>query len=454
MGKKAFLYLAVVVSSLIMTSCLDDDDTDYSLECAITGFTIDDLTCTLETTASDGSDSTYEVTIEGDDIYFNIDQLNNTITNVDSLVSWANVKRVVPTITSDGTIYYKQYTDSVYYPLSNGSDSLDFSEPVEFVVFANDGSSYKKYTATINVSVNNADSLLWNRVNNSDFKTSGDNHSVFLGDRLFVFSSNDGETIVTSTSMLSDGYSWSEPAATSGASGIIDYSSVKAYKGKLYALDSNGHVYSSTYEERGKTWTQVSGKTFESFLAVDSLRMYFYDGNEITGTSDFETWTGYGNTRLSYLPQTNISSVCYTLKTNSEIQVVVMSGLNDLIDDNAVVWYKVSSSDDEVDEEWSYIKITNDNSHPLPKMPNLQMWRYNGALYATGGGTTDYPYEYIYQSDDNGITWRAKTSLFMLPENVVGSTSPLSIAVNDNVIWMAQSGDGLWKGWLASLSNQ
>ena len=72
--------------------------------------------------------------------------VNNVISNVDSLVSWANVTRLVPTVYADGSVVYKYANDSIYYYFNSGKDSIDFTNPVEFVVLAYDGVNRKSYT--------------------------------------------------------------------------------------------------------------------------------------------------------------------------------------------------------------------------------------------------------------------------------------------------------------------
>ena len=113
--------LVLFVVALSLVSCLKDDDTTSDVPtCAITSFSIGDLTSYVTVKKSNGSDTVYTRTIGGSNIYFNIDQVNNRIFTVDSIAPWANLKRVLTTATSTGTIYFKQATDSLYYRLTSG----------------------------------------------------------------------------------------------------------------------------------------------------------------------------------------------------------------------------------------------------------------------------------------------------------------------------------------------
>ena len=79
------------------------------------------------------------------------------------------------------------------------------------------------------------------------------------------------------------------------------------------------------------------------------------------------------------------------------------------------------------------------------------MFHYNNHLYALGLSTDGSGYQTFYRSDDNGITWREVTSLFMPPMSLRGTNEPISICVSGGNIWMVQSGNKVWRGRLSSL---
>jgi len=452
MRKSIYAIIVLLFATLTFTACLKDNDTVSTPECSITSFTVGDFVSYIKVTRADGTDTTYSRTISGKNVYFNIDQMNNVISNVDSLVSWANITRLVPTVYADGNVVYRYANDSIYRFLNSGKDSIDFTNPVEFTVLAYDGLNRKTYTVKVNKSSTDADSLIWVRLNSADITLSGKSHSVVANNNLYVFAENDGEPTVCSTSFLSEGVSWTQPVVLTGAEGTIDYASVVVFKGELYAIDSNGIIYRSTTEERGQDWTKVSDQNFKQLLGADSYRLYTYDGAQILGSEDMESWTSFGNNSMNMLPQTNISSACYKSKTNSGIDVVVMTGLTPELDNCASVWYKLSANDSDVDQEWNYIGISSDNKWALPNMEGLQMFHFNDRLYATGlsKDDTNGGYQYFYRSDDNGITWRRVESLFMLPVSLRGTDEPISISVSGGNIWLVQSGGKVWRGRLSA----
>ena len=83
--KKSFYILATFVVAMFVASCIDDEETTGSPECAITAFTVADIPCYRTIKTSAGADTVIKVSMSGGGIFFNIDQMNNRIYNVDSL---------------------------------------------------------------------------------------------------------------------------------------------------------------------------------------------------------------------------------------------------------------------------------------------------------------------------------------------------------------------------------
>ena len=81
------------VAACLATSCLKEEETVSSPECAITAFTVGDIKTAMTIQTADGSDSTVTRVLSGSSIHFNIDQLNGTIYSVDSLPRWVNQAR-------------------------------------------------------------------------------------------------------------------------------------------------------------------------------------------------------------------------------------------------------------------------------------------------------------------------------------------------------------------------
>ena len=441
MRKYASYILMALVASVVscLTACLSDEETESTPQCVITSFSVGDITTTLTTLASDGTDSAYTRTISGSSIKFNIDQVNGRIYSVDSLPSWTNLTRVVPTISCSGTAYARLNADEKFYEVTSGSDSIDLSTPMDFRVVASDGVSYKHYTAVIYRYSANADSLLWSELD-ADLKIDDAQKAVVDGDMIYLFGQYEGNAAV---SMSNDGKQWTAPAAIQSASDI-DLASILAYNGKLYAKGSNNGLYGS---EDGIVWALATDKQIQSLLACDANYLYAYDGEKIIATADLNEWTVNGTKNLSMLPQTNLSYASYATRTNSTLSVCVMAGLNAGNAENAVVWYKVSAANDESNQTWDYIEVTEENPYPLAALGNLCMFHYNDALYAFGGSN-----DVFYKSEDNGITWR-EVEQYQFPPSSLVADKHVAAAVMDQQIFMIQTdNDGRTKVWRGILN--
>ncbi len=456
--KNIFYFFATLLLTVsVLSSCIKNEDTVTSPECYIVSISVADIKSAVATKNSSGEDTIVYRTIGGNSIYFNIDQVKNTITSVDSLPVWVDLSKVVPIVNSYGYVYYKHDTDSQYMPLLSGSDSIDFTSPLEFLVIGTDGISTKQYNVKINKSETETDSLLWNKVEGSNLQIGGKHKALYFDNRLYVFAYDGSYTTVTSSSLLSEGRSWSAPAKVEGVDdGTIDYSSTTIFGNKIYALGTDGKIYVSTSEERGITWKKISEKTFTSLLGADNYYLYACDGIAILSTKDMQYWEENGAVDIDMLPQTNTCTVSYATRTNTNLQSVVMTGLSTNDSKHAVVWYKISSSDPNSNQKWSYINITEENEYGCPKLEELNIIRYKGMLLAVGGRNltdeTSVAYDCIYRSNDNGITWKKITEKIMLPKSVIGKDIATSMTTDGKNIWLVRNDGEIWQGWINETS--
>ena len=433
--------LSLVTAGLLVTSCIKDEDIQTQPECVITDFSINDIETEVTIQLADGRDSIITRVIGGESIRFNINQIENKIYSVDSLPKWADITGIVPKVSTTGYVYVKEASDSTFRYFASGNDSIDFTKPVKFLVMASDGVSSKEYTAQIFKRESETDSLVWRPVEGVDLQLEGKHHSLVFADRIYVFSENDGTPTVTSSSFLSEGASWRKPEPITCKQGIINWESVVSYGEKLYAINSDGKICHSTNEERGVTWTVASERTFTKLLSADKNYIYACDDNAIWASTDLENWKECGSYDLDMLPTSCFASISYPSKTNPSISMSVMGGLTASNEENAVLWFKISSDDENLDQKWNYIQVTEENLYGCPKMENLSMAYYKNEIYAIGGNN-----EGIYISADNGISWHLQTKKKMLPAEITGQSAPASIVSGNGYIWIIQSGGKVWKG--------
>jgi hypothetical protein len=436
------LLLSLAVMAALATSCMkDEDEIQSSPECVITKFTVGDIDTEVSIKLASGKDTIVTRTIGGSSVAFNIDQINNKIYSVDSLPSWVDISGVIPTVNSTGYVYIKEGDETDFHQFASGTDSVDFTKPVKFLIIATDGVSTKEYTAQIFKKDSEADSLAWKAVEGADLQLEGVHRTLTLADRIYVFGESEGQAIVTSSSFLSEGASWRKPAQLTCEQGSVDWTSVVAYNGYLYALNTEGHICRSTNDERGETWSVVSDRVFARLLGTDELYLYACDESGIWGSADLQNWAECGSSDLDMLPETNIATVSYVSKTNSAMRNAVMCGLTSANSDNAVVWYKVSSANESINQKWNYVQVAADNVYACPKLDNLSIICHNAEMYAIGGNNAG-----IYVSADNGISWHLQTKKKLLPAEVTGQSTPASMVAGNGYLWLIQSGGKVWRG--------
>lgn len=436
------LLLSLAVMAALATSCMkDDDEIQSSPECVITKFTVGDIDTEVSIKLASGKDTIVTRTIGGSSVAFNIDQINNKIYSVDSLPSWVDISGVIPTVNSTGYVYIKEGDETDFHQFASGTDSVDFTKPVKFLVIATDGVSTKEYTAQIFKKDSEADSLAWKAVEGADLQLEGAHRTLTLADRIYVFGESEGQAVVTSSSFLSEGASWRKPAQLTCEQGSVDWNSVVAYNGYLYALNTEGHICRSTNDERGETWSVVSDRVFTRLLGTDELYLYACDESGIWGSADLQNWAECGSSDLDMLPETNIATVSYVSKTNPAMRNAVMCGLTSANSDNAVVWYKVSSANESINQKWNYVQVAADNVYACPKLDNLSIICHNAEMYAIGGNNAG-----IYVSADNGISWHLQTKKKLLPAEVTGQSTPASMVAGNGYLWLIQSGGKVWRG--------
>ena len=443
-----YILLLALIFPFITTSCLDDDDnTQNNPTCMIAGFTLKDIVAAYSTKTRAGKDTTYNRIISGNSILFNIDQIKGEINSIDSLPNWLKVNKVVPNITYSGTLYCRQGDESgdfIYF--RSGTDSIDITKDVTFMVVSNDGKYKRNYKVKLYKSVLETDSLYWSQVSGNNLKLKGEHRSLTRGTEIFVFADNNGNPTVTVSSAHSAQLDWSTPQTLSEK---INYKSVTLFGTKFYALDAEGYVY---YSSDAVNWTKLSDKKMERLLAADKQRIFAYDGSAMLSSTDGTNWDEETADDLDRLPLMPVSYACYTTKTNTNLDNVVMMG-NNTAADYAVAWYKISSTNTAANQNWNYINVTDENKYGMPQLENVQMVKYKDMLIAIGGVSADATldaYSDIYVSEDNGISWHVPEAKMAMVKAWKASPLPMTMVACGEYIWVIQSGGKVWRGIIST----
>ena len=165
--KTKYIYTLCIMLSVVfgLSSCLKgEDEQDYSQydDMAITSFAISAINKYTTKTTSAGKDTTTMAKLTTGLPVFTIDQYKQQIYNTEPLIEGCDLKHVLANITSkySGTILLKSMiSDSLFYYSS--TDSIDFSQPREIIVYALNGSGYRTYTVTMNKQESESEEVKW-----------------------------------------------------------------------------------------------------------------------------------------------------------------------------------------------------------------------------------------------------------------------------------------------------
>lgn len=186
----------------------------------------------------------------------------------------------------------------------------------------------------------------------------------------------------------------------------------------------------------------------EYALSTDNRMMVLNDGST-------EWEEDLLNDDAKLLPTEDVSLVCYPMALTPNTDYVLIAGNRDANaypqETIARVWRKTVDNDEQAERGvWTYMERPADALYQLPRMENLSLIYYDDSILAFGMPFTD-----IYQSRDNGITWKTGKT-YQMPKDFdyVKTTSVKVVVDDDNYIWLYCSGSGqLWRGALNKLKN-
>ena len=139
------------------------------------------------------------------------------------------------------------------------------------------------------------------------------------------------------------------------------------------------------------------------------------------------------DTDAKLLPQRNASFVCWSQSNGTTYALLV--GDNDL-QKSAVVWRKVIS--DGLVSSWTYMPLSDSNPYYLPKGQYYWLLPYTGnsVLAIAADGT-------VYQSRDQGITWKTNSSLKLPISNITKASTK-----GEGDIWLLEGNEAgtIWYG--------
>ena len=167
MNKHISALFAMMMGALLMTSCLNSDDsgtTTYYNDTAIKEFSLSTVNRYVHTISKSGKDSVYKKTLS-DPVDFYIDHYNRKIYNADSLYADCDLSHVLASISAlkSGVVTIKSLISDTLFTYTS-TDSIDFSQPREIRVYAQDGSTYRSYQVIVNKHQVATNKLLWEQM--------------------------------------------------------------------------------------------------------------------------------------------------------------------------------------------------------------------------------------------------------------------------------------------------
>lgn len=420
--KIKFLPLLAVffAATSIMTSCLDNDveQITYTSETSITGFSLGTLHIDRVGKDKNGEDSAYVDTLDCSNYPFTIDQINRTITNKDSLPVGTYIDKVITNITYDaGVLAYKPKgsdNDTIW----TSTDSIDFTEPLEFKVYAYSGVEGKPYKVTINVHKQEPDTISWKKFDNSFSAGSlSEQKAVYANGKVYVFGKNGNGTHIEFSDVSNDNPNSWTPVATNITN--IDTYSATAWAGNIYFLaGTNKQLYK--LDVNSNDVTPVGTETFGMLIGGNDTKEELYAViNGVSHTYKNGVWTEDANPFTLFPAGKPFFSNTTTASYNSDITTTIALCNNPGTTDNdttTLVFNRMSS-----DNKWEK-RIQN---LPLPNLENVTMIYYDGKLYAFGGGYGEIkPFSQFYCSTDNGLCWRPVTECMAFPAEVPDTENP------------------------------
>jgi len=303
-----------------------------------------------------------------------------------------------------------------------------------------------------------------------DMKINALEHLIQNTDSLPIYT--DAAHIVCSISTLNNGVIFiksltSDEYTQYNSSDSIDFSNKEGRKFRVLASDGSGYTdYTvkvnvhkedgdlmvwklqtsvpwdyETSEEGIKQWLGKS--TYEEYALSTENKLMARDTEGTIWLQDIPD----DHEDIAMMPTKDVSLTSYPLLTADSTDYVLMAGT--VGGTKTAVWRKiVDNKGKEPKGEWCYLDRGYETAGLLPVLNHLQIFSYDGVVLALGGD-----YKTIYESRDNGITWKS-TKRISLPAEFDYTATNVEVRVDDDkYIWLKCTGGAnqIWRGRLNRL---
>ena len=446
------LIAAFIAATPLVTSCLDSEEQQimYEPESSITGFSVGTLHIDRMGKDRNGVDSPYVDTLNLSNYPFTINQINRTIENRDSFPIGTHIDKVVTNITYDsgtGILIYRpkgSSNDTIW----SSTDSIDFTEPLQFKVYMYSGSVGRPYKVTLNVHKVEPDTMTWA---DSDKKFAGgitvySQKALYADGMIYVFGeTGNGESVIQYTTVSKDGTSgeW-QPISNGNPGNIMPYSATVWNENIYFLSGTSGGKSLYSLDPQTNTFIKKE-QQLDLLVAADNhlKRLYAVDKNKIQGYFDAGMNWNPEKQGIEYGIELPISFYSEPLPYNTDITRTTIMGHSNA-GEGATIYQRLSS-----DTCWNRIN----QNQPMPNLENITMLHYDGKLYAFGGprGNSHAAFDYFYSSTDNGLTWWKTTECMYFPTQFesyyTDNDGEYSATVDDNnFIWIVWGNGNISRG--------
>lgn len=436
----------VVMSALALTflaSCGDDNkSSELSSDCAINAIVLGNLSRIYHTYLDNGKDTSYSITVPGAAYPLHIDQINRRIFNSDSLPVGTAVNKVYfTTFSADGIVSYR--LESGKDTLYSTKDTLDFTSPRIFTIYASDGSGSRSYTIDIKIHNADPDAYSWVAASpaDNDVAKLESMRMIAKDGQLYLWGSKNGTNVVM-TRKTGEGVALWTKKDISGTDGL-QTKSINLFNGKFVAISESGLVES----ENGADWTETATSLVPDRILAADEELYITVSGKIYSSSDLKSWKEEkADNSTAFLPTENIYSAVLPAVNNPNIENIVCVGY---LDGKTETWKKEINKVYPENNAWSYYPTTEETPRTLPYLKGFNMMKYDSKLFCAGinGDTVN-----VYTSTDGARAWKKVKVPTMVPAQTGKPTEIFMTPDDDNHIWLVCSGTGtLWKGYLNRL---
>lgn len=445
------MLLALCVGMISLGSCSkNEEEGERTSHAFISSVTLGSIRRTVPVA---GSTTMSTTTFSGSAFPMSIDQRNRVIENKEPLLYGAQLRAVLLTITYQGSyIAYRVAGDknAPWIPY-NANDSIDLTHDIQLCVNSNDYLSGTYYTLRVHVQQQDGDLLEWTQMHSEVPELTGmsESRAIMLGGKLVVLGKKNGAVVAVTRSEQGQ---WGDENADLPTD--AEFNTLRTYADSAYISTQSGDVYVS---KNAVSWTKKgNGQPGLQLAAVTANRLYALINGTIQHASlDSLKWFPDSlYDKATDLPKKVQDALVY--EQSNGTQRVVLFGKKQDSDSTLLVWnkswMKLQNKDlQNIDSVgWMFYNQGSENTIPCPHLKYFNVMRYDDRLFAFGGAPVSgfkgrQAMDYIYISNDNGLTWRTSTSM-LPPAALKGTDNAIAATVDaENYIWIIAN-NNVWRG--------